>query len=78
MRIVSLFLALLSSNLIAGNEALAYQTVDALGGLTFNQPLGLAKIPGQKDRLLVLEKNGTVQLITGLEEKKPVKRIFFD
>ena len=78
MRIASLFLALLSSNLIAGNEALAYQAVDALGGLTFKQPLGLAKIPGQKDRLLVLEKNGTVQLVTGLDEKKPAKRLFFD
>ena len=78
MRIASLFLALLSSNLIAGNEALAYQAVDALGGLTFKQPLGLAKIPGQKDRLLVLEKNGTVQLVTGLDEKKPTKRLFFD
>jgi len=78
MRIASLFLALLSSRLIAGSEALAYQAADALGGLTFNQPLGLAEIPGQKDRLLVLEKNGTVQLVTGLSEKKPVKRLFFD
>lgn len=78
MRITCLFLALLSSRLIAGSETLAYQTADALGGLTFNQPLGLAEIPGQKDRLLVLEKNGTVQLVTGLTDKKPNKRLFFD
>ncbi len=78
MRIAPLILALLSSRLIAGSEALTYRTVDALGGLTFNQPLALAEIPGEKDRLLVLEKNGTVQLVTGLSENKPSKRIFFD
>ncbi|MEI7798884.1 MAG: PQQ-dependent sugar dehydrogenase [Opitutaceae bacterium] len=77
MRPTALLVALFST-LLTETSLVAYQTADALGGLTFNQPLGLATIPGQNDRLLVLEKNGTVQLITGLRENQPHKQIFCD
>ncbi len=77
LRPIALLVAL-SSILLNEGSLLAYQTADALGDLTFNQPLGLAAIPEQSDRLLVLEKNGTVQLVTGLRANQPRKQLFFD
>lgn len=77
MRLATLLLALFSTSSTQASPV-PYQTADALGGLTFNQPLGLAEIPEQSDRLLVLEKNGTVQLVTGLRANQPRKQLFFD
>lgn len=77
MRTVLLALTTLTASL-HGAEATTYRTEDALRGLTFSQPLGIAEIPGSRDSLLVLEKTGTVQLVSGLASGKPTKRTFFD
>lgn len=75
-------IALLSLGLIAGLSLPAgqpqYRTEDALGGLTFSQPLGIAEVPGSRDALLVLEKTGTVQWVSGLASGQPAKRAFLD
>lgn len=55
-----------------------YRTEEALGGLTFSQPLGIAEVPGSRDALLVLEKTGTVQWVSGLASGRPAKRTFLD
>ena len=55
-----------------------YEMEDALPGLSFEQPLGIVNAPGDQKRLFILEKNGRVQVVTGLEENKPQKRLFLD
>ncbi len=77
MRTVLLAFSMLTVTL-TGAEAGTYQTEDALGGLSFNQPLGITAIPGSQDSLLVLEKTGTAQLVTGLKTGRPTKRTFLN
>lgn len=76
MRPALLALAMLTASL-SGAET-TYRAEDALGGLTFSQPLGIAGVPGSRDSLLVLEKTGTVQLVTGLASGNFAKRTFLD
>ena len=81
LKIVAMRLALPLLCLIASQAPAAepsYRTEDALGGLTFSQPLGIAEVPGSRDALLVLEKTGTVQLVTGLSGNHPSSRVFLD
>lgn len=59
-------------------EKVPYRTEHALGGMTFSQPLGITEVPNDNDSLVVLEKTGTAQLITGLRSGQPTKRLFFD
>lgn len=55
-----------------------YQLEDAFGGaLEFKQPVAIAGVPGEKDRLIIVEKTGKLIAITGYPEK-PVKSEFFD
>jgi enterochelin esterase-like enzyme/glucose/arabinose dehydrogenase len=56
----------------------AYELEDALPGLQFDQPLGLAVKPGDKSRLFVMEKTGRVQVVTGLNGSKAEKKLFLD
>ncbi len=50
----------------------------AFGKLTFNQPVAISPVPGSKDRLLVVEKNGTLQVVEGLGQPTQTKRKVFD
>jgi len=77
MRPVLSTLCLLAALATAADQP-TYRAEDAFPGLTFSQPLGIAAVPGSRDSLLVLEKTGTVQLVTGLASGQPTKRTFLD
>ena len=57
---------------------LAYVLEDALPGLSFEQPLAVASVAGEKHRLFVVEKTGRVQVINGLDGTSPTKQVFLD
>ena len=59
-------------------QDLPYRTENALGNLRFDQPIGVAAAPGERDRLFVLEKTGVIQQVTGLESGAPSKSPFLD
>lgn len=44
-----------------------YTTENALGSLTFTAPICVATPPGERHRLFVVERDGTVQVVTNLE-----------
>jgi len=54
-----------------------YVTEHALGGLRFEQPLGIVSAPGETDRLFILEKTGHLQVITNLGGT-PERHTFLD
>jgi glucose/arabinose dehydrogenase len=54
-----------------------YTTVNALGSLTFSSPVCTTTIPGDNTRLFVVERGGTVQMVTGLGGT-PVKTPFLN
>lgn len=62
---------------LAAQDKLPYRTENALGDLAFQQPIGLAVAPGERDRLFVLEKVGRVQMVTNLAGQ-PRKEVFLD
>ncbi len=70
-------LALLLIPLATGyaQEGGLLRTVNALGGLTFTQPTGVATFPGDKTRLFVIEKTGNVLLVQGLNGSQPSKKV---
>jgi len=70
-------LSLLAAALLAAASASPRWDV-GLGGLSFEQPLGLASAPGEPDALYGVEKGGTVQRVTGLNSGKPVASAFLD
>lgn len=76
MRPTLLLLGLLAATQVGAQAN--YRTEDALGGLSFSQPLGIAEVPASRDAMLVLEKTGTVQWVSGLASGRPVKRTFLD
>ena len=55
-----------------------FEMEDAFPELTFEQPLDIANIPGDKDRIFVVEKTGRIQAITRLNGGKPEKKVFLD
>lgn len=55
-----------------------YELEDAFPGLKFEFPLGVVTVPGDKDRLFIVEKTGRVQVITGLSGSYPQKQLFLD
>ncbi len=55
---------------------MAYELEDALGGLTFSQPVAVVSAPGEKDRLFVVEKTGCIQVVTNLDQPTPAKQVF--
>lgn len=75
MRLVLPFCLL--ANLLIAND-LPYRTENALEGLTFSQPLGLAHAPNDRDTLYVLEKTGVIMAVRGLASGKPSKEPFLD
>lgn len=58
--------------------SITYAMEDAFPGLSFDQPLAIVSAPGDKDRLFIVEKNGRIQVITGLISKAPAAKVFLD
>ncbi|MDX2108910.1 MAG: PQQ-dependent sugar dehydrogenase [Verrucomicrobiota bacterium] len=54
-----------------------YALENALGSLTFNTPIAMASVPGEKDRLFVVERGGTIRVVSNLQTT-PSKQLFFD
>jgi len=75
MRPVVALLALAAA--LTAQDKLPYRTENALGDLRFQQPIGLAYAPGERDRMFVLEKGGRVQMVTNLGGQ-PRKEVFLD
>jgi glucose/arabinose dehydrogenase len=75
MRPVLALLALAAA--LPAQDTLPYRTENALGDLRFQQPIGLATAPGERDRLFVVEKMGRVQMVTDLRGQ-PRKETFLD
>lgn len=73
----ALALLALAAALPAQERNLPYRTENALGDLSFQQPIGLAFAPGERDRLFVLEKGGRVQMVDQLAGQ-PRKSLFLD
>src|SRR5688572_22923195 len=51
-----------------------YTSVNALGSLTFLNPVAIASPPGETNRLFVVEKNGAIIVITNLAA--PTRSVF--
>ncbi len=56
---------------------IGFTTVNALGNLVFNGPVHVATVPGDPSRLFVVERGGTVQVVTQLSGN-PVKSTFLN
>jgi uncharacterized repeat protein (TIGR03806 family) len=59
-------------------SATGYTTTDALPGVRFRGPLCIVTPPGETDRLFILEKDGTIQVVIGYGSAKPKKQVFLD
>ncbi|MGZ5553529.1 MAG: PQQ-dependent sugar dehydrogenase, partial [Chthoniobacterales bacterium] len=57
--------------------AAGYLTENALGTLTFSQPICIAVPPNETNRLFVVERNGTIQVVNNLNTT-PTKSTFLD
>jgi glucose/arabinose dehydrogenase len=58
-------------------QTVTYRTEEAFPGITFNQPLAIASVPGETDRVFIVEKPGRIQAVTGLGSS-PAKQQFLD
>ncbi|WP_193211578.1 PQQ-dependent sugar dehydrogenase [Luteolibacter marinus] len=65
-------------NVPAAPPATAYSLVNALGSLTFNQPLCLRTPPGETQRLFVCEKGGNIRVVDDVTSPTPVSAVFFN
>ena len=57
-------------------QVFGYQTENAFGNLTFNQPVAIVSAPDDPNRLFIVEKSGVIQVITNLAS--PTKTVFMD
>ena len=71
--VVGMFIGLAA----ASAQTATYRTENAFPGMSFNQPLALASVPGETDRVFIVEKPGRIQMVTGLSST-PLKQEFFD
>jgi glucose/arabinose dehydrogenase len=53
-----------------------YTSVNALGGLSFFNPVGIVTPPDETNRLFIIEKNGVISVITNLAA--PTRAVFLD
>ena len=74
----ALRLAAPTLNLPPATPPTVLQVVDALPGATFTQPICLATIPGNTQRLFVCERMAKVQLIPDVTVAQPTKQLFLD
>jgi uncharacterized repeat protein (TIGR03806 family) len=62
----------------ASPPATSYSLVNALGTLTFNQPLCLATPPGETQRLFVCEKGGLLKVVPDVTAASPTASVFLN
>ncbi|RYD61582.1 MAG: hypothetical protein EOP83_16685 [Verrucomicrobiaceae bacterium] len=74
----SLKIANPSLNVPSSPPATAYSLPNALGTLTFSQPLCLVTPPGETKRLFVCEKGGVVLMVPDVTATSPTASPFFD
>lgn len=55
-----------------------YQTVDALPGVSFSEPVAIATQPGDARRLYVCERMAKIQLVPDVTASAPSKKVFLD
>lgn len=60
----------------AAPPTLGYTATNAFGTLTFVNPIAITAPPGETNRIFIVEKNGTIQVITNLAA--PTKTLFMD
>ncbi len=65
-------------NVPANPPPTASSLVNALGTLTFDQPLCLATPPGETQRLFVCEKPGVIRVVPDVTATNPTSSVFFD
>jgi len=56
----------------------AWQLVDALPGLTFNQPTAMTSIPGNANRLFVCERMAKIKHVPDVTSTTPTQNVFLD
>lgn len=56
----------------------AYALEDAFPGLKFEQPVAIVPVPGDKSRLVIVERTGRLQTLTNLASDAPAKQVFLD
>ena len=55
-----------------------YQTVDAIPGVGFSEPIGIATQPGSNRRVYVFERMAKIQLVPDITAAAPTKVLFLD
>jgi len=65
-----------NSTLTLPLEPYQYTAVEAFSGLLFDQPVAIVSPPGETNRLFIVERQGTIQVITNLVN--PTKTVFLD
>ncbi len=65
-------------NVPAAPPSTAYSLVNALGTLTFDQPVCLATPPGETQRLFVCEKTGIIRVVNNVTAASPSSSVFLD
>jgi glucose/arabinose dehydrogenase len=56
----------------------AYAVEDAFDGIKFDLPIAIVQVPGDGDRLAIVEREGRVQMLSGLKGGQVKKELFFD
>jgi uncharacterized repeat protein (TIGR03806 family) len=56
----------------------AYALTNALGSLTFSEPICLATPPGETQRLFVCQKGGVIRVVQDVTATTPTSSVFFD
>ncbi|MCW1883777.1 PQQ-dependent sugar dehydrogenase [Luteolibacter flavescens] len=62
----------------AAAPATAYALPNALGSLTFTQPVCLATPPGETQRLFVVEKTGIIRVVNDVSATAPTSSVFLN
>ncbi len=55
-----------------------YQTTPAFPGLTFNLPINMARVPGDTQRLFVVERGGNIRVVPNVDAGSPSSSIFLN
>ena len=65
-------------NVPATPPVTTYQTTPAFGALTFNQPINMATVPGDTQRLFVVQRPGFIRVIPSVTAPTPTSSLFLD
>ncbi|MFN9954796.1 MAG: PQQ-dependent sugar dehydrogenase, partial [bacterium] len=67
-----------SLNVPATPPTTTYTTTAAFGALAYNQPINLATVPGDTQRLFVVERPGVIRLIPNVSAASPSSQVFLN